>query len=78
MSWAKQFSSSNREVVCEDSGATSRDHLSDGWIILNIDGAVQVDSGHAKARGVLRDVNGDWILGYNKYLRKCSIFDVEL
>ncbi|MBA0550508.1 hypothetical protein Golob_021449 [Gossypium lobatum] len=27
---------------------------------------------------VLRDQNGNWILGYNHYLGKCTVFEVEL
>lgn len=27
---------------------------------------------------VLRDQNGEWILGYNDYLGECSLFDAEL
>lgn len=30
------------------------------------------------AGGVLRDQNGEWILGYNDYLGECSLFDAEL
>ncbi|MBA0640394.1 hypothetical protein Goklo_023336 [Gossypium klotzschianum] len=33
------------------------------WAYLNTDGVVRVDSGAAAARGVLRDKNGEWILG---------------
>lgn len=29
---------------------------------------------NAAARGVIWDVNGDWVLGYNKYLGSCSVF----
>ncbi|MBA0704746.1 hypothetical protein Golax_016985 [Gossypium laxum] len=29
-------------------------------------------------KGVLRDKNEEWILGYNKYLGNCSILDAEL
>ncbi|MBA0753672.1 hypothetical protein Gogos_021161 [Gossypium gossypioides] len=45
---------------------------------LNTDGAVQMDSRAAVVGGVLRDKNGEWILGYNKYLGNCSILDAEL
>ncbi|MBA0759870.1 hypothetical protein Gotri_022682 [Gossypium trilobum] len=41
------------------------------------DGAIQVMSESVTAGGVLRDQNGDWILGYNKFLRNYSIFDAE-
>lgn len=35
-------------------------------------------SGNAVAGGVLRDRNGDWVLGYNRVLGNCSIFDAKL
>ncbi|MBA0676727.1 hypothetical protein Goari_018191 [Gossypium aridum] len=41
------------------------------------DGAIQVMSGSATAGRVLCNENGDWILGYNKFLRNCSIFYTE-
>lgn len=47
-------------------------------MVHNTDGAVQVNLGKAAIGGVLRDENGDLVLGYNKYLGKCSILDAEL
>ncbi|MBA0559227.1 hypothetical protein Golob_016203, partial [Gossypium lobatum] len=45
---------------------------------LNIDGAVQVRSRSAAAGGVMRNENGGWILGYNKFLGNCLILNAEL
>ncbi|KAK5784578.1 hypothetical protein PVK06_039104 [Gossypium arboreum] len=45
---------------------------------LNTDGAVQIESGNAAVGGVVHNANGDWILGYNRHLGKCSIFNAEL
>lgn len=42
------------------------------------DGAVQVDQETLVAGRVLRHENGEWIMGYNKWLGKCSVFDAEL
>ncbi|KAK5836320.1 hypothetical protein PVK06_012104 [Gossypium arboreum] len=39
---------------------------------------VKVDISFAAAGGVLRDRNENWILGYNQYLRFCSVIEVEL
>ncbi|MBA0768672.1 hypothetical protein Gotri_017457 [Gossypium trilobum] len=47
-------------------------------IFLNTDGVVQLESENATAGGVVHDANGDWIFGYNRHLRKCFIFNVEL
>ncbi|MFQ6650171.1 hypothetical protein Gotur_022340 [Gossypium turneri] len=48
------------------------------WISFCTDGAVQIASENAAARGAIRNVNGEWIMGYNRNLGKCSIFDAEL
>ncbi|MBA0869808.1 hypothetical protein Goshw_003515 [Gossypium schwendimanii] len=42
------------------------------------DGAVQLGSGLVAARGVVRDKEGIWIVGYYRFLGKCSVFDAEL
>ncbi|MBA0599981.1 hypothetical protein Gorai_006180, partial [Gossypium raimondii] len=36
------------------------------------------DSGNASAEGVVRDLFGKWILGFNRYLGKCSPFEATL
>ncbi|MBA0612531.1 hypothetical protein Godav_013127 [Gossypium davidsonii] len=50
----------------------------ESWISLCTDRAVQIVSGNATARGVIRNGNEEWIMGYNRYLGKCSVFDAEL
>ncbi|MFQ6642034.1 hypothetical protein Gotur_014917 [Gossypium turneri] len=34
--------------------------------------------GRATTRGVVRDGTGDWVIGYNRFLGNCSVFDAEL
>ncbi|KAH1098884.1 hypothetical protein J1N35_015805 [Gossypium stocksii] len=53
-------------------------HTFEDSILLNTDGAVQLDSGLAAAGGVVRDKEGNWIVGYHRFLGKCAIFDAEL
>lgn len=48
------------------------------WVYLNTDGSVQLEDGSATARGVMRNQNGDWIIGFNRFLESCSIFNAEL
>lgn len=43
-------------------------------IVLNSNGVVNLASRSAVVGGVARDINGDWLFGYNWYLGKCSIF----
>ncbi|KAG8481491.1 hypothetical protein CXB51_026341 [Gossypium anomalum] len=57
---------------------TCREPLVGEWTYLNIVGVVRVHSGVAAAGGVQRDKNGEWILGYNRYLSNYSILDAEL
>ncbi|MBA0570121.1 hypothetical protein Golob_003806 [Gossypium lobatum] len=40
-------------------------------------GAVARDMGNASAGGMLRDQLGNWILGFNQYLGKCSPSEAE-
>ncbi|MBA0869136.1 hypothetical protein Goshw_023610 [Gossypium schwendimanii] len=46
--------------------------------LLNTDGAIHSCSGLSATGGVIHDGKRNWILGYNNYLRKCSVFVVEL
>ncbi|KAK6943139.1 Ribonuclease H domain [Dillenia turbinata] len=45
---------------------------------LNTDGAVSLPLGHATARGLIRNSNGDWILGFSVNIGKASVFAAEL
>ncbi|MBA0663599.1 hypothetical protein Goklo_003704 [Gossypium klotzschianum] len=45
---------------------------------LNIDGAVNSGSGFSVVGGVICDGKGNWVLGYNRFLGKCSVIVVEL
>ncbi|MFQ6644821.1 hypothetical protein Gotur_019321 [Gossypium turneri] len=67
-SWAKQYASLHKDGPHERQEAMLAVSLSNGWIRLNTDGAVKVNSRLAAAEGVLRDQNGEWILGYNRCL----------
>ncbi|MBA0560534.1 hypothetical protein Golob_017423 [Gossypium lobatum] len=45
---------------------------------LNTGGAVNSVSGFFAAGGVIHDGKGNWVLGYNRFLGKCSVAIVEL
>ncbi|MBA0731280.1 hypothetical protein Golax_022467 [Gossypium laxum] len=47
-------------------------------IYLDIDGAVQTNTGLSATGGVVRDEMGKWILGYSWLLGKSSVFVAEL
>ncbi|MBA0819732.1 hypothetical protein Gohar_021208, partial [Gossypium harknessii] len=50
----------------------------DTWVYLSTDGAVAKDSGYAATGGVARDRDGNWIMGFNRFLGVCSPFEVEV
>ncbi|KAH1131744.1 hypothetical protein J1N35_003122 [Gossypium stocksii] len=41
-------------------------------------GALARDSGFAATGGVVRDQDGNWIVGYNRFLGLCSPFEAEI
>lgn len=52
--------------------------LHNNWIRLRSDGVVKKGSGFVAIRGVMRDQNERWILGYNMYLGFRSVMEAEL
>lgn len=44
-----------------------------GWVKLNTDGSSSGNLGPAGCGGILRDKNGDWLLGFSKKIRIASI-----
>ncbi|MBA0806066.1 hypothetical protein Gohar_005538 [Gossypium harknessii] len=52
--------------------------LGEMWVHLFIDGVVVNDNGHVSTGGVIRYHHGNWILGFTRYLGRCSVFEAEL
>jgi len=50
----------------------------EGWMVLNTDGAVKKQSDCAGAGGVIRDRQGDWVVGFSEFLGYCSPIKAEL
>ncbi|KAK5772900.1 hypothetical protein PVK06_049202 [Gossypium arboreum] len=75
---ALQFFSTSQVDASFGTETTSEAHLSEERVYLNNDGAVHLDSGFAATGGVVRDKSGNWIIGFHRFLGKCSIFDAEL
>ncbi|KAK5792182.1 hypothetical protein PVK06_033296 [Gossypium arboreum] len=48
------------------------------WIRLYSSGAIKLDSREEAAERVLRDRHGHWIIGFNKILGLCSVFNAKL
>ncbi|KAH1039618.1 hypothetical protein J1N35_041361 [Gossypium stocksii] len=48
-----------------------------GWVKLNTNGAVSLNSYLAAIKGVIRDVDGNWFCGYLIVLGKDEVFKIE-
>ncbi|KAH1039339.1 hypothetical protein J1N35_041082 [Gossypium stocksii] len=78
LSWANQFFSVPKADVNVNFKSTIEEDAFEDLIFLNTDGVVQIETENVAAGGVVRKANGDWILGYNSHLGKCSAFNPEL
>lgn len=47
---------------------------SERWVQLRSNGAIKLNTGCVAAEGVVRDHNGNWIVGFNHYLGNYSVF----
>ncbi|MBA0845370.1 hypothetical protein Goarm_022122, partial [Gossypium armourianum] len=72
--WAQQCDLSHNGSKQDKHSFDTRAPLTNNWIHLFIDGAMRRGSRSTFVDRVLRDQNGNWILGYNHYLRKCTVF----
>ncbi|KAK5833506.1 hypothetical protein PVK06_017349 [Gossypium arboreum] len=48
------------------------------WVFLSTDGAVARDSGCPASGGMARDHDGNWIVGFSRFLGDCSPFEAEV
>ncbi|MBA0711760.1 hypothetical protein Golax_010908 [Gossypium laxum] len=48
------------------------------WGGSTTDGSVRLKDDSATAGGVVRNRNGEWIIGYNRFLGSCLMFEAEL
>lgn len=76
--WASHCFSIPKDISSGVLGPSLDEQDYGSTIFLNNDGVVHLDTGRAFAGCVARDINGQWLFGFNRYLRKCSIFDAEL
>ncbi|KAH1120635.1 hypothetical protein J1N35_003795 [Gossypium stocksii] len=47
-------------------------------VCLSMEGVVVRDTGYAAARGATRDNEGNWIVGFTRFLGVCSPFEAEV
>ena len=50
----------------------------EGWLTLNVDGAAAGASGMAGGGGLIRDGNGDWVIGFARKIGTTTSFMAEL
>ncbi|MBA0742501.1 hypothetical protein Gogos_015552 [Gossypium gossypioides] len=77
-SWALQFELSHKGYQHIPQSNASRAPMANTYVQLFTDGAVASGNGSASTRGVLQDQHGNWILGFNHFLERCSIFKAKL
>ncbi|KAK8519707.1 hypothetical protein V6N11_064858 [Hibiscus sabdariffa] len=49
-----------------------------GWVKVNSDVAQARGNRYMSVSGLMRDKNGQWLGGFGKFLRICSVFEAEL
>ncbi|MBA0748014.1 hypothetical protein Gogos_004870 [Gossypium gossypioides] len=76
--WANKFFSVQTVMTMTNTTLFYAPSIPGTCIYLNIDGAVQMNTGLYIVGGVIRDKMGKWILGYNRFLRKSSVLIAEL
>ncbi|KAA3479950.1 reverse transcriptase [Gossypium australe] len=76
--WARQYESSRDFYKNTGQSSCSYNYSEDNWVHLFTDGAVCSNSGIAASGGVVRDHEGNWIMGFNRFLGVCSPFEVEI
>ena len=52
--------------------------LRTGWLTLNSDGSVASTVGPVGGGGLVRDENGEWVMGFARRIRNASSYLVEL
>ncbi|MFQ6666038.1 hypothetical protein Gotur_032557 [Gossypium turneri] len=68
----------SREDISRQKEKKSAVEMLESWINLCTDGAVQIALGDSEAGEVIRNGKKEWIMGYNRNLGKCLVFNAEL
>lgn len=76
--WAKQYASVTNSCAPKVSRLIVNYFLSNSWVCLSLDGSVRQEDAFVASRGLLRDHNGGWIIGFNRYVGNCLALDYEL
>ncbi|KAK5832536.1 uncharacterized protein LOC108450866 [Gossypium arboreum] len=76
--WARQYESLHGGYKNNSQNSKSINNLEGSWVYLSTDGAVSRDSGYAATGGLALDHEGNWIVGFNRFLGVCSPFEAEV
>ncbi|MBA0669491.1 hypothetical protein Goklo_000017 [Gossypium klotzschianum] len=76
--WARQYDAHIGGCKRNNLNANSVNNLDDSWVYLSTNGVVARDLGYASTGGVVRDHDGNWIVGFTRFLRVCSPFEAEV
>lgn len=78
LSWARQVEASHNFSRSNGPNPHLNKHFEEKRVLLSTDGAVERNSKNAAADGVVRDREGNWIIGVTHHLGNCSPFEAEL
>ncbi|MBA0697524.1 hypothetical protein Goari_021062 [Gossypium aridum] len=78
LSWARQYQITHDGYNIKSFTADVQSYSNEKWVHLFSNGAVARNSESALASGVVHDLGGKWILGFNRYLGSCTPFEAEL
>ncbi|MBA0574654.1 hypothetical protein Golob_001842, partial [Gossypium lobatum] len=76
--WDRQYETHIGGCKRNNLSSNLANNSDDTWVFLSTDGVVARDSGYAATRGVVRDHNGNWIMGFTRFLGVCSPFEAEV
>ncbi|KAH1121763.1 hypothetical protein J1N35_004923 [Gossypium stocksii] len=66
--WARQYESNLGGQNYNNQSSNSTNNSEDTWVYLSTDGALTRDSRYATTGGVARDHNGNWLVGFTRFL----------
>ncbi|KAK5794169.1 hypothetical protein PVK06_035378 [Gossypium arboreum] len=76
--WEKYYSSTSRTSSYNARSHLHNRPLPNSWVCLSTNGSMRIDDGFAMDGGCVRDHNGEWIIGFTKYLGNCTVLEAEL
>lgn len=78
LNWTGQFEASQNNAKPKSLNPYFKEHSKERWVHLFVDGAMERDTEKSTTGGVIRDMDGNWILRFNHYLGSCTLFEAEL